>query len=409
VDLDQHRLTSINVFQVIARYPRRIGRNAHIKSHGSSTEDAATILRTDSGATGWGLLAWNTSVIERLLGQPLSDIFNPSGEVIDDATFMRWNAVLRGLTKRIVADAQSLIGRRLSDIFNPDVGVIDDAASPFDFALHDLAGHILGLPVYKLLGGHGFRSVQCYDGAIYLDDLDPEGNPRGVEAVLQNCASDHSIGFRAFKLKIGRGSRWMHAEVGRARDIEVTQAVRATYPDCQILVDANDGYACQDFLAYLEGVADCDLFWIEEPFPEAEDDLIALKSYLNDGGLDTLIADGEGDESEETKLLELARMGLIDVALFDVIWYGLTAWRRIMPTLAELGVRASPHAWGSPLKTLYAAQIAAGLGNVVTVEGVPGLTEGVDTSGYALQEGELSIPDRPGFGISLIDGEDHLV
>jgi D-galactarolactone cycloisomerase len=408
VNLDTHRLSSIKVIQVAARYPRRIGRNAHVKSHGSGTEDAAIILRTDSGATGWGLLAWNTSIIERLLGRPLGDIFNPRGDVIDDATFMSWNAVLRDLTKRLVADAQSLIGRRLSDIFNPDVGVIDDAASPLDFALHDLAGHILGLPVYRLLGDRGFRSVQCYDGAIYLDDLDPEGNPRGIETVLQNCASDYSIGFRAFKLKIGRGSRWMDTEVGCARDIEVTRAVRAEYPDCQILVDANDGYTCRGFLGYLEGVVDCDLFWIEEPFPEAEDDLFVLRSYLNDAGLGTLIADGEGDESEEAKLLELARKGLIDVALFDVVWYGLTAWRRIMPRLAELGLHASPHAWGSPLKTLYAAQIAAGLGNVITVEGVPGITEGVDTSGYALRDGVLRIPDRPGFGISLTDSEDHL-
>ena len=85
----------------------------------------------------------------------------------------------------------------------------------------------------------------------------------------------------------------------------------------------------------------------------------------------------------------------------DVVGFGLTAWRTVMPQLAAWGVQAPPHAWGMPLKTLYAAHIAAGLGNVVTVEGVPGTTAGADTSGYPLLGGRITVPDSPGFGIAL--------
>jgi L-alanine-DL-glutamate epimerase-like enolase superfamily enzyme len=67
----------------------------------------------------------------------------------------------------------------------------------------------------------------------------------------------------------------------------------------------------------------------------------------------------------------------------------------------DLGVQASPHTWGSPLKTFYASQLAAGLGNIPTIEGVPGETDGVDTSGYRLTGGVLSLPARPGFGLAL--------
>jgi len=44
----------------------------------------------------------------------------------------------------------------------------------------------------------------------------------------------------------------------------------------------------------MDGVVDCDLFWVEEPFVEAEHDLVALRSFLDRAGLATLIADGEG-------------------------------------------------------------------------------------------------------------------
>lgn len=391
MSLHDHRLSRIVLSRIESRYPRTISSNARLGSHGSGTENHIVTIATDSGASGWGLVkvklkaggsvrnAMQEAGIEGPTGRRFFDLFEPDAVGID-----------------------GLVGRRIGDLFDPEVGVIDDAALPLDFALHDLAGRLLDAPVHQLLGGHGERSVTCYDGAIYFDDLEPPGEPRGIDAVLQNCADDFALGYRAFKLKIGRGSRWMDAAEGELRDIAVTRAVREAYPDCRILVDANNSYSGPGFLTYMDGVSDCDLFWVEEPFVEAEEDLTALRSYLDRAGARTLIADGEGSEADDARLLDLASKGLIDVIQFNIVDYGLTAWRRIMPLLRQLDVKASPHAWGSPINTLYAAQVACGLGNVITLEGIPGRTSGVDTSGYVLSEGALSVPDDPGFGMSLI-------
>jgi D-galactarolactone cycloisomerase len=350
-----HRIERIESGRLTYSYPRTIGRNARLGSHGSGGTMPIVVVRTDSGATGWGIA---------------------SGPV---------------------DDLPKLVGRRLGELFDPAAGVLDAAAVPLDFALHDLAGQLLGVSVHALLGGLGEPSVTCYSGAIYLDDLDPDEAPRGLDAVLENCAADFAAGYRAFKLKIGRGSRWMAPEDGLRRDIEVTRAVRSAYPSVRVLVDANNGYTGRTFLSYFEAVADCDLFWVEEPFQETREDLALLRPVLGS----TLAADGEADP-DVPFLLGLAREGLLDVLLMDVVSYGFSAWRRLMPTLREIGVRASPHAWGQPLKTLYAAQLAAGVGNVVTVEGVPGSTDELDASGYALVEGVLNVPDQPGFGIPLL-------
>ena len=388
--LHDHRLASVEFSRLESRYPRTINANARLGSHGSSAENHVVTVTTDSGASGWGLVkaklkaggsvpaAMQQAGIDGPTGRRFFDLFEPDA-----------------------AGVEGLVGRRVGDLFDPEVGVIDDAALPLDFALHDLAGRLLQRPVHQLLGAHGETSVSCYDGAIYFDDLQPSENPRGIDAVLENCAADYTLGYRAFKLKIGRGSRWMDAGDGQARDIEVTRAVRNAYPDCRILVDANNSYSGSHFLSYLDGVVDCDLFWVEEPFVEAEKDLAALRSYLDQAGARTLIADGEGSEADDERLLDLAGRGLIDVIQFNIIDYGLTAWRRIMPLLRGLGVRASPHAWGCPVNTLYAAQVAAGLGNVPTVEGFPGRAGGVDTSGYVLSEGLLTVPDGVGFGMTL--------
>jgi D-galactarolactone cycloisomerase len=392
MSLHDHRLTSAVLSRVQSRYPRTINSNARLGSHGSGSESHIITIATDSGASGWGLVK-----VRLKAGGSVRDAMQKAG--LDGPTGRRFF----DLFEPDAAGIEGLLGRRIGDLFDPEVGVIDDAALPLDFALHDLAGRLLDMPVHRLLGGHGARSVSCYDGAIYFDDLEPREEPSGIDAVLQNCAADFALGYRAFKLKIGRGSRWMDPEEGRLRDIAVTRAVRNAYPDSRLLVDANNSYSGPGFLTYMDAVGDCDLFWVEEPFAEAEEDLGALRSHLDRTGARTLIADGEGSEAEDTRLLDLASRGLIDVIQFNIVDYGLTAWRRVMPLLRQLGVQASPHAWGSPINTLYAAQLASGLGNVTTVEGIPGRTSGVDTSGYVLSDGFLSVPDDAGFGMPLLD------
>ncbi len=346
--LDHHFVRRVEHSTIQSRYPRTIGRNARLGSHGNGGVDDIVILHTDTGKTGWGLAAGPTT--------------------------------------------EDVVGRSVSELIDPATGVREPGLRGLDFALHDLAGHILDLPVHALLGGQGNPTIPIYDGAIYFADLD---DPSGVDAVLAHCAADDAAGYRAFKLKIGRGNRWMDRADGDARDIEVTRAVRQAYPEHRILVDANDGYDCDGFIAYLEAVADCDLYWVEEPFLDDAADLARLKKHLQ--GSRTLIAEGESNPDLEP-LLEIAAAGDIDVLLMDVVSFGLTSWREVMPRIA---CQASPHAWGLPLKTLYAAQLAAGLGNVPTVEGVPGTTDGVDTSAYRWEDGNLTVPDRPGFGLTL--------
>jgi L-alanine-DL-glutamate epimerase-like enolase superfamily enzyme len=309
---------------------------------------------------------------------------------------------------------RKFIGVRVSDLFDVKDGSAAEAGA-LDKALHDLAGNILGVPVYSLLGAAGPREVPVYSGAIYMEDVVPQGKPRGVSAVLAACRQDYEVGYRAFKLKIGRGFKWMPRREGLKRDIEVTRAVRRKFPDCKILVDANDAYRVAEAVEYVRGVADCGLYWIEEPFEENRDDLKKLKAAMAECGCKALIADGErrkrhaktptrhgGYVKEFTdRLYALARDKLVDVVLWDLGIVGFTRWRKLMPDLIRLGIKASPHLWMWTPRPYYCAQLAAGVGNVCIVEGIPGKAKGIDYSAYTMKDGKLLVPAMPGFGLKL--------
>jgi L-alanine-DL-glutamate epimerase-like enolase superfamily enzyme len=370
--LSAHRIASISARQVQDRYPRSVGPNSRGDPAGGGGSYQVRAITTDQGVQGWAMC-----------------------HAKDD-------------------EVQKFIGARVSDLFDPAKGASDEAF-PLDLVLHDLSGNILGKPVWAMLGGAGPREVPIYSGAIYLDDLMPQDNPRGVEGLLDYCRQDYDAGYRAFKLKVGRGAKRMPKEEGLARDVEVTRAVREHFPDCRVLADANDAYSVDDAIAYVRGVADCDLYWLEEPFQENRDGLLRLHEAMAAAACKALIADGESGKGRPpsptayggytTEFVEnlyaLAAEKLVQVFLFDLGTVGYTRWRRIMPELIKAGVLASPHTWMWTPRPYYASQLLAGLGNVAMVEGIPGKAAGIDYSAYRFNNGKLVMPDAPGFGLRL--------
>ena len=372
--LAEHRIATMQARRIGDRYPRHVGRNARGRPAGRGGGYQIRTLTTDKGAEGWGM-SWM-----------------PHDRV------------------------KKFIGARVGDIYDIHKGTLREADG-LDIPLHDLVGNVLGKSVAQLLGARGPKHVPIYSGAIYFDDLEPPAKPRGVPGVLASCQQDYEAGYRAFKLKMGRGFKWIQPrDKGIRRDIEVTRAVRERFPDCKILIDANDGYTVDDFLTYVSGVADAGLYCIEEPFQEHRDGLRRLKGHMAKAGCKALIMEGErrterakspwrfGDYSRRHihNLLALAKEKLVDVLNIDLGIVGFSRWRNVMAELAAAGVSTSPHTWAWIPRPFYSAQLAGGVGNVCIVEGIPGTTKGIDYSAYKFAEnGDLILPDAPGFGLTL--------
>ena len=363
--MNNPRIVRIEWARLEGRRPRHAHANARLLDHGSVVRPPILRLTTEDGATGFG----------------------------------------QSLASR--EEAEALLGMHLDDLFDLEHGT-GEAWRRFDYPLWDLAGQRAEKPVYALVAARTgtpitqpFR-VPCYDTSLYIDDLAIESDEAAADLIAEEARAGYGRGHRAFKIKIGRGARHLPLEQGTRRDVLVIRAVRAAVgPEPTIMIDANNGYNLNLAKRVLAETADCRIYWLEEPFHEDVVLYRDLREWLAKAGLAILIADGEGQASP--LLLEWARDGVIDVVQYDIFGHGFSRWLATGRQLDEWGVGTAPHHYGGHYGNYVTGHLAAGVQKFQRVEWDEAETPGLDTSGYRVEDGRVSIPDRPGFGLTLDD------
>lgn len=361
-ELNKHRITKVERLEFNYHWPRHVGKNARKGNHGQYHSDVAFKLYTDQGATGWGLGRKNLANEELF----------------------------------------QLKGKLVSELISPKFGIRDDLNIYLDLALHDLMGVILDKPVYKLMGGNGSKETPIYSGMIYFDELEHEGKIGGIDKILENCNWDIEYGYRQLKVKIGRSGKWYSHKEGIKMDIEVVKLINSAFPNTTLLVDSNDKYTLRDTIDFLKGIGDIPLLWVEEPFRENYEDGKKLRKWMDQNGFkSTLYADGEANPNHNL-CLKMGKDGIMNAYLPDIRGFGFTRWRHIMDELKSYKMLASPHAFGSMLKTHYITHIAAAFGNVITIEGVTCFSDQIEFGDYKISNGKVRVSSAPGFGMKLL-------
>jgi L-alanine-DL-glutamate epimerase-like enolase superfamily enzyme len=290
----------------------------------------------------------------------------------------------------------------LNQVFDPKIGT-SAGYDGFDLPLWDLAGRAAGKPVHALLGSHGPKQVPIYDGSIYMEDIDPESRKdRGLGPLEEAVRMGLDCGYEAFKMKIGRGKKWMERRKGFRRDIEAIQRVRELIgPHRRLLMDGNNAYTAEEAAELVREVRDCAIFWFEEPFQEEIGASLRFKEFLHAEDPEILLADGEGTRPFQPEIRAVIRAAAIDVVQFDLRPVPITSWLSILPLIEETGLLAAPHNWASYLLNYTIPHFGRGIRCFCMGETDTSTVPEVDASRYPMIEGKLEIPDEPGFGLEL--------
>jgi L-alanine-DL-glutamate epimerase-like enolase superfamily enzyme len=295
--------------------------------------------------------------------------------------------------------AQALIGLSLADLWLNARETGAPSLGRADHALFDVSGKLLGKPAWTLMGGRGTEWAPVYDTSLYFADLLPEHEHRGVARLIDELDEGLRAGHRHFKMKVGRGARWMEPEEGLARDIEVVRALTAhAGSGYTFMADANDQYGVETTKRFLDAVGDR-LAFAEEMFPEDTDQCRAMREWIGARGLSVKLADGES-EHDPAKHEHYARSGALDVLQPDIRALGLTLQCALSNGIADLpDVKIAAHNWGSYLGTFKMLQLARGIPNFLIAELDRSYSDLFDDSEWELRDGAMRVPDSPGCGL----------
>jgi L-alanine-DL-glutamate epimerase-like enolase superfamily enzyme len=360
------RITRIVGFDLHCKRNKIAGKNARLDVHGDSAVDPMVRIYTNvEGLEGIGVCRTGKEKLAELLGRDPVEFL--------DAGTRRMRSPLGSQT----------------------------------MPLWDLVARLRDKPVCDLLGAPAAtspRKVAVYDGSIYFADLLPQYADAWEDRFKREIDMGLELGHRAFKIKIGRGGKWMPREEGDARDVAVVRLIRAhARKDVVLGVDANNGYDLEGTKRFIERIGDVNLAFTEEMFPEVVEQCLALKEFYRSRKLDTLLADGETQgELEVFKPFIAARA--IDVLQADMNRFGVDG----ILDEADMGrpqdIRVAPHNWGSLLGFYQQLQVAAAIDNFYRAERDPLSSDVLVAEGFTIKDGYATLPPTSGFGLRIDEG-----
>jgi muconate cycloisomerase len=189
-----------------------------------------------------------------------------------------------------------------------------------DMALWDLAGKILKLPVYQLLGGAYHQAVDYF------------AFPQGDSAHELAAASQKAMqkGYSVVYVKVGRGEK---------KDLENVAAVRENIGDRRLRLDANGAWDPVTAVRMIRLLSSYDPEFIEQPTPPHS--LAALKQVRESVSV-SIAADQSVFTIEE--IYEVCRQQAADLLVFSPHETGgLTAFKKGAAIAAAAGLRVCLH------------------------------------------------------------------
>jgi muconate cycloisomerase len=252
-----------------------------------------------------------------------------------------------------------------------------------DMALHDLLGRTLDVPLGVLWGQRRLEEIQL--GWVV--------SGQGPDEVAAAVAEGRSLGYQAFKVKIG-----LHSE---AEDMAIVAAVRRAAPDAPLWVDANQAYSVAEAVRVSKALDALGVTAFEQPLPA--NDVAGLQRLRDLSAVPVAL-----DESlrHPTDMATFVRLGAVDVAIAKVQRSGgLTLSRRLCQLAEDSGVRLM----GSGL-----TDSDLGLAASLHLFSAFGITTPVDLNGrqfvdsvYAtgatvkVSGGMAVVPSGPGLGVEV--------
>jgi galactonate dehydratase len=276
--------------------------------------------------------------------------------------------------------------------------VMGSAISAIDQALWDLRGKILGVPVYKLLGGPN----------------DPDGvrgyyvaNARTLDDLKRLRETAQAQGITAFKGGLPSYYEWIETNDKIAEAVRHIEMLREGLgPDIDIAVDFHAKTSPTVASVIIKELEPLRLLWVEEPCPPENVRAMARIARR----VNTPIATGERLVAAYW-VRELVEQSVVDILQTDMNHVGgITALRKVAAMAGISSISMAPHACEGPIGMLASLHVDASIPNFLIQEccgqAVPQARDKVWQEWFGfpamrMVNGKYPLPGKPGLGFDL--------
>lgn len=289
-------------------------------------------------------------------------------------------------------------------------GIGVTAISGIDIALHDLAGKLLEVPAYQLLGGKHRDNVRVYcdshagahlygDGAESDTDIySPEAYADAAEDVLED-------GFNAIKFDLDATDRYemdtrnqhLNSQAINYRKDIVKEVTERVGDRADVAFDCHWSWGGDSIRRLATDIEPYDVWWLEDTVPPENHD-VQINVTNNTS---TTIAAGENLYRIEgaRRLIENQGINIIhpDVPKTG----GMRETKKVGDMAKAYYIPLALHNVASPIGTMASAHVAAASSNFLALEFHARNEELWDQMivESILEEGHIDVPDEPGLGI----------
>ena len=278
-------------------------------------------------------------------------------------------------------------------------GELCGAISGIEIALWDLAGKILNIPVYVLLGGKYRDKILIYHDAESGKSSDPKS---WVEAAHKSL----SYGFKAIKLSLPRyeGEKW-----NRSLSIQnmkmwakIIEAVRLSIgTDFPLAVDLHWKYNVIDVLSFTRMIEDYNLWFLEDPLPVGNEDAFVYLS--KEAKVPILTGENLYTRYEYRPYIEKQACNYIHPDPQKC--GGLLETKKISDWADIYGISMFCHNGCTPVGTTASAHACSSIKNFIALESdsvdVPYWQNFIQRDAPFFKDGYLELSNKPGLGIEL--------
>ncbi|MEA1931612.1 MAG: mandelate racemase/muconate lactonizing enzyme family protein [Euryarchaeota archaeon] len=280
-------------------------------------------------------------------------------------------------------------------------GVTVTAISGIEVALHDLAGKILGVPAYQLLGGKYRDKVRVYCDCHTADEADPIACADEAERVVDE------LGYDALKFDLDVPSGHEKDRANRhLRGVEIDHKVSIVEAVTErvgsradVAFDCHWTFSGGSAKRLAEALEPYDVWWLEDPVPPENHDVQREVTQSTS----TPIGVGENvyRKHGQRRLIENQAVDIIAPDMPKV--GGMRETRKIADLADMYYIPVAMHNVASPIATMGSAHVGAAIPNSLAVEYHSyelGWWEDL-VEEDVIEDGYIEIPEKPGLGVTL--------